>query len=69
LAKSSVTSVILGASKLTQLEDNLGAVAVKLSEVEVAELDAATPLPEVYPNWFNDRIAVDQALAGVERRS
>jgi aryl-alcohol dehydrogenase-like predicted oxidoreductase len=69
LAKSSVTSVILGASKLTQLEDNLGAVAVKLSEVEVAELDAATPLPEVYPNWFNDRIAVDQALAGVERRN
>jgi aryl-alcohol dehydrogenase-like predicted oxidoreductase len=58
LAKAGVSSVILGASKLTQLEDNLGAVAVQLSETEVAELDAVTTLPEVYPNWFNDRIAV-----------
>jgi aryl-alcohol dehydrogenase-like predicted oxidoreductase len=69
LAKTTVSSVILGASKLNQLEDNLGAVAVELSAAEVAALDDATTPPEVYPNWFNDRIAVDQALAGVRGRN
>jgi aryl-alcohol dehydrogenase-like predicted oxidoreductase len=62
LAKPAVSSVILGASKLKQLEDNLGAVNVKLSPTEVVELDAALPLAEVYPNWFSDRIAVDGAV-------
>ena len=36
LAKQPVTSVILGAAKLSQLEDNLGAVNVKLTAEEVA---------------------------------
>jgi aryl-alcohol dehydrogenase-like predicted oxidoreductase len=62
LAKPAVSSVILGASKLHQLEDNLGAASVRLTSAEVADLDAATPLPPVYPNWFTDRIAVDQPL-------
>jgi aryl-alcohol dehydrogenase-like predicted oxidoreductase len=68
LAKSSVTSVILGASKLNQLDDNLAAPAVKLSDAEVADLDKATTPPDVYPNWFNDRIAVDQAVAGIDAK-
>jgi aryl-alcohol dehydrogenase-like predicted oxidoreductase len=68
LAKSSVTSVILGASKLNQLDDNLGATAVKLSDAEVTDLDKATTPPDVYPNWFNDRIAVDQAVAGIDAK-
>lgn len=59
LAKPTVTSVILGASKLRQLDDNLGAVAVPLTAEEIAMLDAATELTPVYPNWFTDRIAVD----------
>jgi aryl-alcohol dehydrogenase-like predicted oxidoreductase len=63
LAKNAVSSVILGASKLHQLDDNLGAMDVKLSASEVADLDAATALPDVYPNWFTERIAVDQPLA------
>jgi aryl-alcohol dehydrogenase-like predicted oxidoreductase len=62
MAKRAVTSVILGASKLHQLEDNLGAADVNLSGEEVAELDAATTPAAVYPNWFTDRIAVDQPL-------
>jgi aryl-alcohol dehydrogenase-like predicted oxidoreductase len=62
LARDCVTSVILGASKLQQLEDNLGAVNVKLTSEEVAALDAATPLASVYPNWFNDTL-VDRPLA------
>ena len=66
LAKKVVTSVILGAAKLHQLEDNLGAVNVKLTEQEVAALDAATALVPVYPNWFIDNLA-DRPVAEVLR--
>jgi aryl-alcohol dehydrogenase-like predicted oxidoreductase len=57
LARDTVSCVLLGATKAHQLEDNLGAIDVKLSAREIAELDAATaPLP-VYPNWFIDQMA------------
>lgn len=62
LAKPAVTSILIGASKLNQLEDNLAAVDVALTEEEVADLDAATALAPVYPNWFCDRL-VDQPMA------
>jgi len=67
LARDSVTSVIVGASKLKQLEDNLGSVNVKLTPAEIAELDAATPLAAVYPNWFNDNLA-DRPLVEALKR-
>lgn len=62
LARQAVTSVILGASKLHQLEDNLGAVTIELSPEELAALDESTMPPEVYPNWFTDRISADAAV-------
>jgi aryl-alcohol dehydrogenase-like predicted oxidoreductase len=55
LAKQSVTAIILGASKLHQIEDNLRAVDVTLTPDEVAKLDAATALPLKYPDWQHDR--------------
>ena len=69
LAKDAVSSVLLGASKLTQLEDNLGASDVKLTAAEIADLDEATTPPPVYPNWFTDRIAPDQPLMAALRRA
>lgn len=55
LAKDYVTTILLGASRVSQLEDNLGAADVKLSSEEIAVLDAATaPIP-IYPNWFQHR--------------
>lgn len=62
LARSEVTSVLLGSSKLHQLEDNLHAVDLTLTKAELAELDAATAPPPVYPNWFIDNLA-DQPVA------
>ncbi len=53
LSKPIVSSIIVGASKLHQLEDNLQAVEVKLSEAEVNELDAMTAPTTLYPHWFN----------------
>jgi aryl-alcohol dehydrogenase-like predicted oxidoreductase len=60
LAKPYVTSVIIGASKMSQLEDNLKAADVQLREPELAKLDEMTALPVIYPNWFNER-TVDAA--------
>lgn len=61
LARPSVTSVLVGSSKLAQLDDNLGAADLHLSSADIDDLDAATPLVAVYPNWFVDQMA-DQPL-------
>ncbi|RDU96312.1 aldo/keto reductase [Trinickia dinghuensis] len=55
LAKPYVTSVIIGAKRIDQLEDNLGAVDVVLTEEELARLEAVSALPPSYPNWMVDR--------------
>lgn len=55
LAKPAVSSVIIGAKRTDQLEDNLGAVDVELSADDMAKLDAAcAPKPE-YPGWMIKR--------------
>jgi aryl-alcohol dehydrogenase-like predicted oxidoreductase len=43
--------------------DWLKAAAVTLTAAEIAELDAATVLPPVYPNFFVDNIAMDRPVA------
>lgn len=55
LAKPHVTSVIIGAKRIEQLDDNLGAVDVVLSEEELARLDAVSALAPYYPGWMIDR--------------
>ena len=55
LAKPIVASIIIGASKALQLEDNLGAIKVQLSDAEIADLDQRTAPPVQYPNWFSER--------------
>ncbi len=52
LAKPFVTSVIVGAKTIEQLDDNLAAVAVRLSDDEIAALDAVSALPPEYPGWM-----------------
>jgi len=52
LEKSFVTTVLLGASKVSQLEDNLGSEQVKLSPEDLAEIDSLTRPAPIYPNWF-----------------
>lgn len=55
LAKPVVASIIIGASKTHQLEDNLGAVKVRLTDAELSELDGLTAPPPQYPHWFTER--------------
>jgi aryl-alcohol dehydrogenase-like predicted oxidoreductase len=47
-----VTSVIIGAKRMDQLEDNLGSVSVSLSAEELKALDEVSRLPEEYPGWM-----------------
>jgi len=52
LAKPFVTSVIIGAKRLDQLQQNLAAVELRLSADEIGQLDAVSALPPEYPGWM-----------------
>ncbi len=49
-----VTSAIIGAKRLDQLQDNLGAVDVRLSPEQLTALDEASRLPLEYPGFMLD---------------
>jgi aryl-alcohol dehydrogenase-like predicted oxidoreductase len=50
-----VTSVIVGARNVEQLDDNLAATEVALSADELAKLDQVSALPPEYPGWMIER--------------
>jgi len=50
-----VTSVIIGAKRMEQLEDNLAAVDVVLSAEDLEKLAAVSALPPEYPGWMIER--------------
>ncbi|EUB97507.1 Aryl-alcohol dehydrogenase (NADP(+)) [Rhizobium sp. CF080] len=52
LAKPFVTSVIIGAKRLEQLEENLKAVKLKLDAEDMAKLDEVSALAPEYPGWM-----------------
>lgn len=53
LKNTVVTSVIIGAKRLEQLEDNLGSVDLVLTDDEMERLDDVSKLPVAYPYWMN----------------
>jgi len=53
LANDAVTSVIIGARTVAQLDDNLQAVDVVLSSDDRAALDEASKLTPEYPAWMD----------------
>lgn len=55
LAQPGVTSVILGANRMEQLEDNLKSVDVRLSGEELARLSQTTAPRPLYPQWMVER--------------
>jgi aryl-alcohol dehydrogenase-like predicted oxidoreductase len=57
LTRPAVSSILVGASKLSQLDDNLAAASLTLDADELARLDAATAPTVPYPQWFNPRVA------------
>ncbi|HZX71157.1 MAG TPA: aldo/keto reductase [Rhodanobacter sp.] len=55
LHQSVVTSVIIGAKRLDQLDDNIAAAKLELDQDELAELDKVSALPDAYPTWMLER--------------
>ncbi|QAR32347.1 aldo/keto reductase [Geovibrio thiophilus] len=53
--RPSVANVIIGARNEQQLLDNLGAAGWKLTDEQVAKLDAATNTKPVYPYWHQNQ--------------
>jgi aryl-alcohol dehydrogenase-like predicted oxidoreductase len=67
LAQPATTSVIIGARKMEQLEDNIKAVDVTLTAEDLKALDEVSRLTPEYPAWMSASIA-DDRLPGQERR-
>jgi len=55
-----VSSVIIGANKPEQLDDNLKSIKVVFTEGELQQLDAVSKLPEEYPAWMLERQGADR---------
>ena len=50
-----VSSVIMGAKRIEQLDDNIAATEVEFSEQELDMLDQASVPPPEYPGWMFER--------------
>jgi aryl-alcohol dehydrogenase-like predicted oxidoreductase len=51
-----VSSVIIGAKRVDQLNDNIAATQVSLSTDELAALDKVSAIPSEYPGWMLERL-------------
>ncbi len=56
LHQPAVTSVIVGAKRPEQLEDNIRATQLRLSPDELQKIDVVSALPPEYPDWMLERL-------------
>ena len=64
LSKSTVTSVLLGASKLEQLENNLGSLNTPLSPDQIKRLDAISRVDMGFPHEHLANPMIKQMISG-----
>ena len=64
-----VMSVIVGAKRVDQLEDNIGAIGVRLTEEDLGQLQRVSALAPEYPGWMFERQGASRRkqLAGEPR--
>jgi aryl-alcohol dehydrogenase-like predicted oxidoreductase len=55
LHQKPVSSVIVGAKTVAQLQENIASTKVKLTESDLVTLDKVSRLPEEYPGWMLSR--------------
>ena len=60
LAKPHVTSIIIGAKTVEQLDDNIAATTLALTAEEVKTLDEVSALTAEYPAWMEVRQGADR---------
>jgi aryl-alcohol dehydrogenase-like predicted oxidoreductase len=58
LGKQEIASIIIGASSLDQLNDNLDAVTLVLDADHTQALDDASAVPPIYPRWWEATMGV-----------
>ena len=59
-----VTSVILGAKRIEQLDDTIAAAELRLSDAEMETLNAVSALPAEYPGWMFPLFVEPQRFPG-----
>lgn len=55
-----VTSIIVGARKLSQLEENIKSTHLVLSARDLNEIDAVSRMPAEYPAWMQQMLNADR---------
>lgn len=60
LRKPGVTTLVIGARRDDQLQDNLGAAQLTLDDDEFSALDKASAPYLIYPHWHQARFAADR---------
>lgn len=69
LAKPFVTTVIIGAKRMEQLEQNLKAVDLHLDEADMQRLDEISALAPEYPGWMLERQSQGRKPAPFEAKT
>jgi len=59
-----ITSTIIGAKTIEQLNDNIHSVNIELSADELKKLDEVSALPKEYPGWMVERQSTDRTVNG-----
>ena len=57
-----VTSTIIGAKNVDQLNDNVNSTAIELSADDLARLNEVSALTKEYPGWMVERQAADREI-------
>ena len=60
LKQPAVSTVIIGAKSMDQLEDNLKSIDIIFTADEVQKLDEVSRLEQEYPRWMIDRQGTDR---------
>jgi aryl-alcohol dehydrogenase-like predicted oxidoreductase len=68
LSQPVVTSVIIGAKRIDQLDDNIAATLTQLSAEELNALNKVSALPAEYPGWMIERQGATR-LAQLEKHT
>jgi aryl-alcohol dehydrogenase-like predicted oxidoreductase len=63
LSRKAVSTVIVGAKTIEQLDDNLASTELTLSSDELASLDKVSALPAEYPGWMVQRMGTNRRPA------
>lgn len=60
--QKAITSTIIGAKNVSQLNDNIKSTEVVLSADELKRIDEVSALPKEYPGWMVERQAADRQV-------